>query len=62
MLARSIDEYHRNLLRYPLAPLWRSQGKTAEARDLLAPLTGWITEGFNTADLKDVKALLDELG
>ena len=44
-----------------LARLWRSQGKTTEARDLLAPVYGWFAEGFDTADLKDAKALLDEL-
>jgi class 3 adenylate cyclase/predicted ATPase/ribosomal protein L40E len=44
-----------------LARLWRNQGKRAEARDLLAPLYGWFTEGFDTADLKDAKALLDEI-
>jgi class 3 adenylate cyclase/tetratricopeptide (TPR) repeat protein len=45
-----------------LARLWRDQGKRAEARGLLAPVYGWFTEGFDTADLKDAKALLDELG
>jgi predicted ATPase len=44
-----------------LARLWRDQGKRAEARVLLAPVYGWFTEGFDTADLKDTKALLDEL-
>jgi predicted ATPase len=44
-----------------LARLWREQGRQTEARDLLAPLYGWFTEGFDTADLKDAKALLDEL-
>jgi predicted ATPase len=44
-----------------LARLWRDQGKPAEARDLLAPVYGWFTEGFDTADLKDAKALLDHL-
>ena len=44
-----------------LARLWRDQGKRAEAHDLLAPVYAWFTEGFNTADLKDTKALLDEL-
>jgi predicted ATPase len=44
-----------------LARLWRDQGKRAQARDLLAPVYGWFTEGFETADLKDTKALLDEL-
>ena len=44
-----------------LARLWQSQGKTNEARDLLAPVYGWFTEGFDTADLKEAKALLDKL-
>ena len=44
-----------------LARLWQQQGKTAEARDLLAPVYNWFTEGFDTADLKDAKALLDSL-
>jgi hypothetical protein len=44
-----------------LARLWRDQGKRDEARDLLAPVYGWFTEGFDTLDLKQAKALLDEL-
>jgi predicted ATPase len=44
-----------------LARLWRDQGRRAEARDLLAPVYGWFTEGFDTADLKEAKGLLDEL-
>jgi predicted ATPase len=44
-----------------LARLWRSQGKVQQARELLAPVYGWFTEGFDTRDLKDAKALLDEL-
>jgi predicted ATPase len=44
-----------------LARLRRQQGRRAEARDLLAPIYGWFTEGFDTADLKEAKALLDEL-
>jgi predicted ATPase len=44
-----------------LARLWRDQGRGAEAHDVLAPVYGWFTEGFDTADLKDAKALLDEL-
>ena len=44
-----------------LARLWRDQGKRREARDLLAPVYGWFTEGFDTLDLKEAKALLDEL-
>jgi predicted ATPase len=46
---------------YSLARLWRDQGKRDEARDLLAPVYGWFTEGFNTLDLKETKALLNEL-
>ena len=45
-----------------LARLWGEQGRRTEARDLLAPVYGWFTEGFGTPDLKDAKALLDELG
>jgi predicted ATPase len=44
-----------------LARLWGEQGRRAEARDLLTPLYGWFAEGFDTADLKGAKALLDEL-
>jgi predicted ATPase len=44
-----------------LARLWRDQGKREEARELLAPVYGWFTEGFDTLDLKETKALLDEL-
>jgi class 3 adenylate cyclase/predicted ATPase len=44
-----------------LARLWRDQGKTVEARELLAPVYGWFTEGFDTRDLKDAKTLLDQL-
>jgi predicted ATPase len=44
-----------------LARLWRDQGKRAEARDLLAPVHGWFTEGFDTPDLQQAKALLDAL-
>ena len=43
-----------------LARLWDDQGRRSEARDLLAPIFGWFTEGFDTADLKDAKTLLDE--
>ena len=45
-----------------LARLWQQQGKRAAARDLLAPIYGWFTEGFDTADLQEAKALLDALG
>ena len=44
-----------------LARLWRQQGKYSEAYDLLAPVYGWFTEGFDTADLQDARALLEEL-
>ncbi|HSX80585.1 MAG TPA: hypothetical protein VLQ80_18695, partial [Candidatus Saccharimonadia bacterium] len=45
-----------------LSRLWQQQGKRAQARELLAPLYAWFTEGFDTADLQDAKALLAELG
>ena len=44
-----------------LARLWQQQGKNAESHELLAPVYNWFTEGFDTADLKDARALLDEL-
>ncbi len=44
-----------------LARLWRDQGKPQQARELLAPVYAWFTEGFDTLDLKEAKALLDEL-
>jgi predicted ATPase len=44
-----------------LARLRRDQGRRTEARDLLAPVYGWFTKGFDTADLKEAKALLDDL-
>ena len=44
-----------------LARLWRSQGKVQQARELLAPVYGWFAEGFDTRDLKEAKALLEEL-
>ena len=44
-----------------LARLWRDQGKSGEARELLAPVYDWFTEGFDTPDLKDAKALFDGL-
>jgi predicted ATPase len=44
-----------------MARLWRDQGKRHAARDLLAPVYGWFTEGFDTLDLREAKALLDEL-
>ena len=44
-----------------MARLWRSQGKPQQARELLAPVYGWFTEGFDTLDLKEAKALLEQL-
>jgi predicted ATPase len=44
-----------------MALLWRDQAKSQQARELLAPIYGWFTEGFDTLDLKEAKALLDEL-
>jgi predicted ATPase len=61
-LARSQDARLFELLAATkLARLWQRQGKRDEARDLLAPVYGWFTEGFDTQGLKDAKALLDEL-
>jgi predicted ATPase len=50
-------------LRASMSParLWRDQGKVQQARELLAPVYGWFTEGFDTRDLKEAKALLEEL-
>ena len=44
-----------------LARLWRDQGKVQQARELLAPIYGWFTEGHDTRDLKDAKVLLEGL-
>ena len=44
-----------------MARLWRDQGKREEARDLLAPVYFWFTEGFDTVDLQEAKSLLGEL-
>jgi predicted ATPase len=44
-----------------MARMWQSQGRCGDARLLLAPVFGWFTEGFDTADLRDAKALLDQL-
>ena len=44
-----------------LSRLWTCQGKRDEARELLAPICGWFTEGFDTADLQEAKILLEEL-
>ena len=45
-----------------LSRLWQDQAKPREASQLLAPIHDWFTEGFDTADLIDAKALLNELG
>ncbi len=45
-----------------LSRLWQQQGKRTEARELLAPIYGWFTEGFDTADLQEARALLEALG
>ncbi len=45
-----------------LSRLWQQQEKRTEARALLAPVYGWFTEGFDTADLQEARVLLDELG
>jgi predicted ATPase len=44
-----------------LSRLWQHQGKCDEARQLMSPIYGWFTEGFDTADLREAKVLLDEL-
>ena len=44
-----------------LSRLWQQQGKRDEARELLAPVYGWFTEGFDTADLQEARTLLEEL-
>jgi predicted ATPase len=44
-----------------MARLWRDQGKVQQARELLAPVYGWFTEGFDTRDLKEAMTLLEEL-
>jgi predicted ATPase len=44
-----------------LSRLWRDQGKVQQAHELLAPVYGWFTEGFDMRDLKEAKALLDHL-
>jgi hypothetical protein len=58
--AQSGDSAHAKALS-ECGDLWRDQGKPQQARDLLAPFYGWFTEGFDTLDLKEAKALLDEL-
>jgi predicted ATPase len=68
-LQRALDVAHRQEAKslerraaMSLARLWQQQGKQAEARALLAPIYGWFTEGFDTADLQEARALLEELG
>jgi class 3 adenylate cyclase/predicted ATPase len=67
-LQRALDVAHRQEAKalelraaMSLSRLWQQQGKRAEARALLAPIYGWFTEGFDTADLQEARALLDEL-
>jgi predicted ATPase len=54
-------QQHRNRFSKSLARLWRDQGKVQQARELLAPVYGWFNEGFDKLDLKEAKALLNEL-
>jgi len=65
---RAIDVARRQSAKSPelraavsLTRLWQRQGKVSEARDLLAPVYNWFSEGFGMTDLKEAKALLDEL-
>ena len=51
----------RTIVAMSLSRLWQQQGKRAEAYEILASIYGWCTEGFDTADLKETKALLEEL-
>ena len=53
--------WRRLLAAKSMARLWRDQGKPQQARELLVPVYGWFTEGFDTLDLNEAKALLDEL-
>jgi predicted ATPase len=61
--ARVVPFYRGGLGQSPAvsAALWRDQGKVQQARELLAPVYRWFTEGFDTRDLKGAKALLDQL-
>ncbi len=68
LLRRALDTSQRQQARslelrtaISLARLWQRQGKSPEARSLLTPVYEWFTEGFDTRDLKDAKALLEEL-
>ena len=61
--ARLVPLYRGGMGQSPAmsATLWRDQGKVQQARELLAPVYGWFTKGFETRDLKEAKALLDVL-
>ena len=59
--ASIFERYGRSASAMSLARLRRDQGKVQQARDLLAPVYGWFTEGFDTLDLKEAKALLEQL-
>ena len=59
--ARSRGKLGTGLAAMSMARLWRDQGRRDEARELLAPVYGWFTEGFDTRDLREAKALLEEL-
>jgi predicted ATPase len=68
-LQRALDVAHRQEAKslelraaMSLAHLWQQQDRSAEARDLLAPVYGWFTEGFDTTDLQEAEALLKALG
>jgi predicted ATPase len=67
-LQRALDVAHRQEAKslelraaMSLSRLWQQQGKQAEARELLASVYGWFTEGFDTADLQEARVLLDQL-
>ncbi len=60
-LRTHIPKLGKDVEQLSLARLWRDQGKVQQARELLAPVYGWFTEGFDTRDLKEAKGLLEEL-
>jgi predicted ATPase len=60
LLINCLSEKRRGKIR--LSRLWQQQGKRVEAYNLLAPVYNWFTEGFDTPDLQEAKALLEELG
>jgi predicted ATPase len=60
-VARSQQSKSWELAAMRMARLWRDQGKERQARELLAPVYGWFTEGFDTRDLKEAKVLLEDL-